>query len=130
MQGFFGSTWGMILIYVLLFGALYFFLIRPNSKKRKEEQQMRNSIEIGDDVTTIGGIVGRIVAIKDDEDAFIIETGSDRVKMKFKKWAISSVDTDKGPSEKEQQLAKLKEERAKAKAEKKALKEQQKAQKQ
>ena len=75
----------MIVIYAAIFAALYFFLIRPNSKRKKEEAQMRNSLEIGDEVTTIGGIMGRVVAIKDDEDAIIIETGSDRVKMKFKK---------------------------------------------
>jgi len=83
----------MILFYVAIFAALYFFLIRPNSKKKKEEAQLRNSLEIGDEITTIGGIMGRVVAIKDDEDAIIIETGSDRVKMKFKKWCISTVDT-------------------------------------
>ena len=113
-----GSTWIMIVIYVAIFAGLYFLLIRPNSKKKKQEQEMRNNIAIGDEITTIGGIVGRIVAIKEDEDAFIIETGSDRVKMKFKKWAISSVDTDKGPSP----AQKAKEEKAKAKAEKKAQK--------
>ena len=64
-------------------------------KKKKEEAQLRNSLEIGDEITTIGGIMGRVVAIKDDEDAIIIETGSDRVKMKFKKWCISTVDTVK-----------------------------------
>ncbi|HCA05144.1 MAG TPA: preprotein translocase subunit YajC [Ruminococcaceae bacterium] len=92
------GMWGMIAIYALIIVAVYFFLLRPNSKKKKEEAEMRNSLEIGDDITTIGGIMGRIVAIKDDEDAIIIETGSDRVKMKFKKWCISSVDTvkDKG----------------------------------
>ena len=74
----------MIVIYAAIFAALYFFLIRPNSKRKKEEAQMRNSLEIGDEITTIGGIMGRVVAIKDDEDAIIIETGSDRVKMKFK----------------------------------------------
>ena len=84
----------MILFYVAIFAALYFFL-RPNSKKKKEEAQLRNSLEIGDEITTIGGIMGRVVAIKDDEDAIIIETGSDRVKMKFKKWCISTVDTVK-----------------------------------
>ena len=83
----------MIAIYAAIFAALYFFLIRPNSKRKKEEAQMRNSLEIGDEITTIGGIMGRVVAIKDDEDAIIIETGSDRVKMKFKKWCISTVDT-------------------------------------
>ena len=70
-------------------------LLNGTSKKKKEEAQLRNSLEIGDEITTIGGIMGRVVAIKDDEDAIIIETGSDRVKMKFKKWCISTVDTVK-----------------------------------
>ena len=85
----------MIVIYVAIFAALYFFLIRPNSKKKKEEAAIRNNLEIGDEITTIGGIMGRVVAIKDDEDSIIIETGSDRNKMKMKKWCISSVDTVK-----------------------------------
>ena len=51
---------------------------------------MRNSLAIGDEVTTIGGIVGKIVSIKDDAENFIIETGSDRNKIKVKKWAIAS----------------------------------------
>lgn len=89
------SMFIVILVYIAIFAALYFFLIRPNSKKKKEEAQLRNSLEIGDEITTIGGIMGRVVAIKDDEDAIIIETGSDRVKMKFKKWCISTVDTVK-----------------------------------
>ena len=94
-QLFQNNSWLIIIVYVALFAVLYFLLIRPNSKKKKQEQEMRNNIAIGDDVTTIGGIAGRIVAVKEDEDAFIIEAGSDRVKMKFKKWAISSVDTVK-----------------------------------
>ena len=57
----------MILFYVAIFAALYFFLIRPNSKKKKEAAQLRNSLEIGDEITTIGGIMGRVVAIKDDD---------------------------------------------------------------
>ena len=85
----------MIVIYVAIFAALYFFLIRPNSKKKKQEAEIRNNLEIGDEITTIGGIMGRVVAIKEDEDAIIIETGSDRNKMKMKKWCISSVDTQK-----------------------------------
>ena len=89
------SMWGILIFYALIIAALYFFLIRPNSKKKKEEAQLRNSLEIGDEITTIGGIMGRVVAIKDDEDAIVIETGSDRVKMKFKKWCISTVDTVK-----------------------------------
>ena len=93
------GMWGMILIYGVIIAAVYFFLLRPNSKKKKEEAEMRNSLEIGDEITTIGGIMGRVVAIKDEEDALIIETGSDRVKMKFKKWCISSVDTQKETSQ-------------------------------
>ena len=123
-----GNSWLIILVYVALFAALYFLLIRPNSKKKKAEQEMRKNIAIGDEITTIGGIVGRIVAVKDDEDAFIIETGSDRVKMKFKKWAISSVDTEKETpqkktkEEKMQELQEAREARKKAKEEKKAKK--------
>lgn len=121
--------WVMILIYAALFGVLYLVLIRPNSKKKKEEQAMRDSITIGDEVTTIGGIVGRIVAVKEDEDAFIIETGSDRVKMKFKKWAISSVETVKetpdtasSKASRLEQLQEAREAKRKAKEEKKAAK--------
>ncbi len=95
-QGFGGNSFIlMIVIYVAIFAALYFFLIRPNSKKKKQEAEIRNNLEIGDEITTIGGIMGRVVAIKQDEDAIIIETGSDRNKMKMKKWCISSVDTQK-----------------------------------
>lgn len=115
----------MLIVYGLLFAALYFFMIRPNSKKRKAEEEMRRNISVGDDVTTIGGIVGRIVAVKDDEDAYIIETGADRVKIKFRKWAISTVDTQKEAtlSDKEKALQEYKERREKAKEEKKAKKE-------
>lgn len=89
-----GSMILMVVVYVAIFAALYFFMIRPNSKKKKEEAELRNSIEIGDDITTIGGIVGRIVAIKEDEDCIIIETSTDRTKLKMKKWCISTVDKE------------------------------------
>lgn len=69
---------------------LYFMMIRPQRKKEKETTAMRNSIEVGDGVTTIGGIVGRVASIK--EDTFVLETGSDRVKMRFKRWAIQEVE--------------------------------------
>ena len=125
-----GGSWWIILIYVGLFAVLYFLLIRPNSKKKKQEQEMRNNIQIGDDITTIGGIQGRIIAVKEEEDAFVIETGPDRTKMKFKKWAISSVDTIKETSApekktKEDKFKELQERRAA----KKAAKEEKKAQK-
>ena len=90
-----GGLIGMIAIYAVIIGLVYLFLLRPNSKKKKEEAAMRNNLEIGDEITTIGGIVGRVVAIKDEEDALIIETGSDRVKKKYKKWCTSSVDAVK-----------------------------------
>ncbi|MEE0761782.1 preprotein translocase subunit YajC [Anaeromassilibacillus sp. An172] len=85
----------IIVIYAAIFGLLYLFLIRPKSKRQKQDQKMRESLEIGDEITTIGGIMGRVIAIRDDEDAIIIETGSDRVKMKLKRWSISTVDTEK-----------------------------------
>ena len=90
-----GGLIGMIAIYAVIIALVYLFLLRPNSKKKEEEAAMRNNLEIGDEITPSGGIMGRIVAIKDEEDAIILETGSDRVKMKFKKWCISSVDTVK-----------------------------------
>ncbi len=77
----------LILIVVLM----YFMLIRPQKKKQKEEKQMRDSLRVGDELTTIGGVCGRVVSIKDD--TITIETGADRTKMQFKKWAIQSVDT-------------------------------------
>ena len=126
-----GNSWLIILIYVALFAVLYFLLIRPNSKKKKQEQEMRNNIAIGDDITTIGGITGRIIAVKEDEDAFVIETGPDRTKMKFKKWAISSVDTVKDTPEvtKQDKLKELEERRAAKKAAKQAAKEEKEAKK-
>lgn len=75
----------------LMFLAMYFLMIRPQKKKQKEEQKMRDNTRVGDEITTIGGIRGRIVSIKEDE--FVIETGSDRNKMVIKKWAMQSCDT-------------------------------------
>ena len=94
-----GAENGGMLQMILIFGGMglvfYFMLIRPQNKKKKKEEAMRKNIEIGDDITTIGGIVGKIVAVKDDSDSFIIETGADRSKVKVKKWAIASVDNEK-----------------------------------
>lgn len=89
-----GSMITMVLLYVAIFGALYFFMIRPNSKRKKEEAELRNNVEIGDDITTIGGIVGRIVSVKDEDDTIVIETSTDRTRLKMKKWAISTVDKE------------------------------------
>ncbi len=76
---------------VLIILVMYFLMIRPQQKKQKEEQKMRNSLRVGDELTTIGGIKGRVVAIKDD--TITLETGSDRTKMQFEKWAIQTVHT-------------------------------------
>lgn len=87
------ETTSMIATFIPLIGMLvllYFFMIRPQRKKEKQAADMRNSIEIGDGITTIGGIVGRVTSIK--EDTFVLETGSDRVKLRFKRWAIQDVE--------------------------------------
>ena len=73
-------------IWVVVIGAAYFLFIRPQKKRQKAEEELRNSIEIGDDITTIGGIVGRVIAVRDDDETVIIETGSDKTRMRFKKW--------------------------------------------
>ena len=74
----------------LMLVLLYFMIYRPQKKQEKKDAAMRAALEIGDQVTTIGGIVGRVVAIK--EDTFVLETGADRVKIRFTKNAISSVE--------------------------------------
>lgn len=88
------GTWVMLIFYAVIIGGLYFFLIRPNSKKKKEEEALRNSVEIGDEITTIGGIVGRVISVKDDE-SLVIETSADRTKLQIKKWSISTIDNEK-----------------------------------
>jgi preprotein translocase subunit YajC len=81
----------MIAMFAVVIVVFYFLLIRPQRKKDKQTQKMRSSIQVGDEVTTVGGIMGRIVSIKDD--TIIIETGADRSKIRIKKWAIQSCDT-------------------------------------
>lgn len=82
---------------VLIIVLMYFIMIRPQRKKQKEEQKMRNNMRVGDEITTIGGICGRVVNIK--EDSLIIETGADRNKMSIKKWAVQTVDTIHDPND-------------------------------
>ena len=87
--------------FVLIMGVMVLFMylttIRPQKKKQKEEQEMRDNLQVGDEITTIGGICGRVVSVKDD--AIVIETGSDRARIRVKRWAISSVDTVKDDAE-------------------------------
>ena len=80
----------MILVYVIIFGGMYLIMVRPQQKRRKREEELKKSLQLGDEITTIGGIVGRIINIKDDTDSLIIESGSNKIRIK--KWAVSSVD--------------------------------------
>ena len=77
-----------VFMLVLMFAMLYFFMIRPENKRKKEAQNMRDSLAVGDEITTIGGITGTICAVK--ENTIVIETGADRVRIEFTKWAVSS----------------------------------------
>ncbi len=84
----FGSL-GWIVPYAVVIGAFYFFLIRPQKKKEKATQEMRNSIKEGTEVVTIGGLYGKVVNAK--EDTLTIEVGADKVKLKIARWAIGKV---------------------------------------
>ena len=76
------------LLMLVMFGSLYFFTIRPENKRKKEAQNLRDSLKVGDVITTIGGIVGTICKV--DESTIVIETSADRVRVEFTKWAVSS----------------------------------------
>ena len=77
-----------VFMLVLMFAMLYFFMIRPENKRKKEAQNMRDSLAVGDQITTIGGITGTICAVK--ENTIVLETGADRVRIEMTKWAISN----------------------------------------
>ena len=87
------SMWIILLVYAVFIGALYLIFFRPQQKKKKKEEALRKSAQVGDDITTIGGICGKIVAIKEDTGTLVVETGSDRSRIRIKRWAIASVDT-------------------------------------
>jgi len=90
LEGEAGGGWMSIGMIVLLFVALYFFMIRPQKKQEKRDAEMRDALAIGDEVTTIGGIIGKVVSIK--EGTFVLETTKDKTKIRFLKNAIRSVD--------------------------------------
>ena len=83
-----GGGWSMIVMIVIMIVIFYFFLIRPENKKKKQAEEMRSSLSVGDQITTIGGIIGRIVQVK--SESIVFETSEDRVRMEVTKWAISS----------------------------------------
>lgn len=107
-----------IIMIVLMIGVFYFMLIRPEKKRKKEAEATRNSLKVGDNITTIGGIVGTVVDVK--EEKFVLETSADRVRIEFMKWAVSTNDTAEEAAREE--AKKAAEAKAKAKAEKKAKK--------
>ncbi|MBE6545867.1 MAG: preprotein translocase subunit YajC [Ruminococcaceae bacterium] len=85
-----GGGIGSIILIVVMFVALYFFMIRPQKKQEREVNNMRNNLQVGDEITTIGGIIGKIVSIK--EETLMIETGHDRTKIRILKTAVRQVD--------------------------------------
>ena len=74
---------------LLLIVVMYFLMIRPQNKKDKQIQDMRKSLQVGDEIVTIGGICGKIVKTKDE--SFIIQVGADKVKFEMMRWSVSSV---------------------------------------
>lgn len=89
-----GETLSMLLSFlplVLIFVLMYFILIRPQKKKDKETQKMRNNIQVGDEIITIGGIIGIVISLK--EDNVVIETAGERNKIRIKRWAIQTNET-------------------------------------
>lgn len=102
----------MILLMVALFAIMYFVMIRPQKKQQKKDQEMRNALQIGDEITTIGGIMGRVVTFK--EDSLIIETGADRNKMKIARWAVQTNNSANERAQAEREAAKVQAEKDKA----------------
>ena len=84
------DIWGTVIMIGVLFVFLYFFMIRPQKKQEKRDAEMRDALAVGDEVTTIGGIIGKVVSIKGE--TFVLETTKDRTKIRFLKAAVRSVD--------------------------------------
>lgn len=84
------SPWPTLIIMGVMIVFFYFFMIRPQKKQEKKDAEMRNSLAIGDEVTTIGGIIGKVVSIKGE--TFVLETTKEKTKIRFLKGAVRSVD--------------------------------------
>ena len=110
-----GST---VFMLVAMLAIMYFVMIRPENKRKKEAEQMRSTVKKGDKVVTIGGITGTVVDVKDNK--FVLETGADQVRIEFEKWALSTNET--AAEAKKADAKKAQEAKAKAKAAKKAEK--------
>ena len=122
--GLFGGPY-MILMIVLFIAIFYFMILRPENKKKKEQEALRSSLHRGDKITTIGGIMGKIIDIKDDK--IVIETGEDQVRMELQKWSVMT--NHSAEKEKSKRAAEAREAAQKAKEEKAREKEAKKAEK-
>jgi preprotein translocase subunit YajC len=109
-----GGMMSTVVMMVAMLGIFYFMLIRPENKRKKEAEQMRSSVRKGDKITTIGGIVGTVVDVK--ENNIVMETSADQVRIELAKWAISSNET----AAENAKVAEAKAAEAKAKAKAKA----------
>ena len=106
------GTVGYLIFMVLLFAVMYFILIRPQKKKDKEAKAMQSSLQVGDEIVTIGGIVGLVVQV--NEDNIVIETTGNRNKIRLKNWAVQEnlTMTENAKRKQEAQIAAAKEKRA------------------
>ena len=104
-----------LIMLVIVVAVFYFMLIRPENKRKKKAQEMRDSLKKGDTITTIGGIVGKIVMVK--PDTIVIETSDDRVRMELTKWAVSTTGVQSSGEEKKEDEVKKTEEIPEAPAE-------------
>ena len=98
-EGAAASPWTSIIMVALIFVLFYFLMIRPENKRKKKAQDMRDKLEVGDKIVTIGGMVGKIVHVNDERVTF--ETGEDRVRIEVAKWAISTNEGKGANKEKE-----------------------------
>lgn len=103
----------LLLMMVVMLAVMYFLMIRPENKRKKKAQEMRDSLKKGDIITSIGGIIGKIVSV--GKDTIIIETSEDRVRLELTKWAVSSVGVQSGeqPEEKKEEKKSAKKEEEK-----------------
>ena len=97
------ESMSMIVMMVVMIAVFYFFMIRPENKRKKEAEAMRSALKVGDNITTIGGIIGEVVHVKDD--SIVIETSADKVRVELTKWSVSTNNTAEKAAAKEKEAA-------------------------
>lgn len=98
------NVFSPVILIVVMFAFMYFAMIRPENKRKKQAEEMRSNLKKGDQITTIGGIVGKIVMV--NEETIVIETSDDRVRMELSKWAVSANNTQQAAAEAEKKAKK------------------------